>query len=187
MLSPEYERLLSPFILTVACAPVVVEPDGPAVTPSRVIGQTGLETRLEASERSGFTPYVGREAHLARLERDVDSAHRGNGRVIEIVGDAGVGKSRLVYELRERLSATGATALQGRCRAFGDVAPYCPFIEIVRGALQLEPHGIVDSPEVVAKFRAIDVSLEPSLRSGHCRNVHGLTPDVETRARSAGL
>ena len=122
-------------VLTVACAPVVVEPDGPAVTPSRVIGQTGLETRLEASERSGFTLYVGREAHLARLERDVDSAHRGNGRVIEIVGDAGVGKSRLVYELRERLSATGATALQGRCRAFGDVAPYCPFIEIVRGAL----------------------------------------------------
>ena len=164
VLSPECERLLSPFVHTDACAPVVVEPDAPAVTPYRVIGQTGLETRLEASERSGLTPYVGREADLARLEHHVVAAHRGEGRVIEIVGDAGVGKSRLVYELRERLSAaTEATALQGRCRAFGDVAPYCPFIEIVRGALQLETRGIVDSHEVVAKFREIDVSFEPLL------------------------
>jgi len=82
-----------------------------------------------------------------------------------------------------RRISRGSNVMSARLTAATGVS----FIEIVRGALQLEPHGIVDSQEVVAKFRAIDVSLEPSLRSGHCRNVHGLTPDVETRARSAGL
>ena len=163
VVSHECQRLLSPFVHTAACAPVVLEPDAPAVTPFRVTGQTGLETRLEASERSGLTPYVGRESDLARLERYVDRARRSDGRVVEIVGDAGVGKSRLLYELRERVSAArdpgNVVVLLGRCRAFGDVAPYCPFIEIVRGALHLKTPG--EAPELVTRFRAIDTSLEP--------------------------
>lgn len=162
VLSQDCQRLLSPFVHTAACAPVVLEPGAPAVTPFRVTGETGLETRLEAAERSGLTPYVGRESDLALLESKVERARGGNGRVIEIIGEAGVGKSRLLYELRERVSASGGlTALQGRCRAFGDVAPYGPFIEIVRGALHLEAHGLADSPQLVAKFAAIDASLEP--------------------------
>ena len=192
VLSQECQRLLSPFVHTVACAPVVLEPDAPAVTPFRVTGHTGLETRLEASERSGLTPYVGRESDLAQLESHVDRARRGDGRVIEIVGDAGVGKSRLLYELQERMSAAGSVdVLKGRCRAFGDVAPYCPFIEIVRGALRLSARSedaeaglsrrsayvegdlprrsvgakadVADSAEIVARFRALDASLESFL------------------------
>jgi tetratricopeptide (TPR) repeat protein/class 3 adenylate cyclase len=167
VLSQECRRILSPFVHTVACAPVVLEPDAPAVTPFRVTGQTGLETRLEVSERAGLTPYVGRESDLALLEGYVGRARRGAGRVIEIVGEAGVGKSRLVYELRERLSAAegpgDVVALQGRCRAFGDVTPYGPFIEIVRGALRLKARGVADSPELVARFRAIDASLDSFL------------------------
>jgi serine/threonine protein kinase/tetratricopeptide (TPR) repeat protein len=164
MLSPDCQRLLAPFVNTAASAPVVLEPDVPPVTPFRVIGPTGLETRLEASARAGLTPYVGREADLALLESYVERAGRGEGRVIEVVGEAGVGKSRLLHELRERLSNAGARdvlALQGRCRAFGDVAPYGPFIEVVRGALRLTTLGTADVTDVVAQFRSIDASLEP--------------------------
>jgi predicted ATPase len=46
--------------------------------------------------------------------------------MIEVVGEAGIGKSRLLHELRERVLARNVTTLKGRCRAFGDVAPYCP-------------------------------------------------------------
>ena len=168
LLSPECQRLLSPFVDAAAGAAVVLEPDAQAVTPFRVTGQTGLETRLEASERSGLTPYVGRESDLALLERYVERARRGEGRVIEIVGHAGVGKSRLLHELRERVAAAGGVlALKGRCRAFGDVAPYCPFIEIVRDALRpATPRGSytrdsADSRSLAAQFHAIDESLEP--------------------------
>ncbi|HEY7057986.1 MAG TPA: tetratricopeptide repeat protein, partial [Vicinamibacterales bacterium] len=81
-----------------------------------------------------------------------------------VVGDPGVGKSRLLYELRQRTQATaGLATLQGRCRAFGDVAPYCPFIEILRGILQLKSLGVADAHALVSKLRTIDASLEPFL------------------------
>ena len=72
VLSPECQRLLSPFVDSSPCAAVVLEPGAPAVTPFRVTGQTGLETRLEASEQLGLTPYVGRANDLALLERCVE-------------------------------------------------------------------------------------------------------------------
>jgi tetratricopeptide (TPR) repeat protein/class 3 adenylate cyclase len=167
VLSPECQRLLAAFVKTTPCAAVILETDDPPVTPFRVIGETGVVTRLEVSERAGLTPYVGREADLARLESYVDRARRSDGRVIDVVGEAGVGKSRLLHELRERVIATTTAAsrgpihvLQGRCPAFGDVAPYFPFIEILRGALQVTPGRPVESTELVASVEALDSSLE---------------------------
>jgi len=164
VLSPDCQRLVSPFVLTAACPPVVLDSDAPPVTPFRVTGETDVETRLEESERSGLTPYVGRHADLGLLEGFVERARRSDGRVVEIVGEAGLGKSRLLHELRERMSASGGVAaLKGRCRAFGDVAPYGPFIEIMRGALRLERRVVVGSRALVERICAIDPSLESSV------------------------
>jgi predicted ATPase len=143
---------------------VVLEPEARAVMPSRVTGETGLETRLEASERSGLTPYVGRQSELALLEAHVDRTRAGEGRVMTVVGEAGAGKSRLLYELRERVRGVdGTRLLHGRCRAYGDVAPYFPFIEILREALDMRTPASADSRDVVARILAIDASLEPFL------------------------
>ena len=161
VISQECQRLLSPFVNTIACAPVVLDPGAASTTPFRVTGLTGLETRLEASARSGLTPYVGRHSDLALLERHVERARSGEGRVVEIVGEAGLGKSRLIFELRRRLQdAADVTLLQGRCRAFGDVAPYGPFIEIVRTSLRIDAHRPADPAAVVANVCALDASLE---------------------------
>ena len=74
VLSPECQRLVAPFVHTAPCAPWSSSPARRPVTPFRVTGETGLETRLEASERSGLTPYVGRQSELALLETQVDRA-----------------------------------------------------------------------------------------------------------------
>ena len=140
----------------------MLEPEAQAVTPFRVTGETGLETRLEASEQLGLTPYVGRESELALLDAHVGRARGGQSHVITVVGDAGAGKSRLFYELRERLApATDVRLLQARCRAYGDVEPFFPFVEILREALGARAVAIDDSETIVARIRAIDDSLEP--------------------------
>jgi predicted ATPase/class 3 adenylate cyclase len=162
VLSPEYQRLVSPFVHTAAYPAVMLEPDGQAVTPFRVTGETGLETRLEASERLGLTPYVGRQSELARLEAHVETARGGHGRVLFVVGDAGAGKSRLLYELREGLRSTAdVRLLHARCRAYGDVEPFFPFVEMLRETLGVRAAG--DSDTIVARIRAIDASLESFL------------------------
>ena len=137
LLSPDCQRLVAPFVHTEACQPIVVEPDGPPITPTRVMGDTGLATRLEASERQGLTPYVGRQSELALLESYVARARLGEGRVITVVGEAGAGKSRLLHELRERWPPPRLRVVIGRCGPHGDATPFFPFIEAVHDALDV--------------------------------------------------
>jgi tetratricopeptide (TPR) repeat protein/class 3 adenylate cyclase len=162
LLSPDCQRIVAPFFHTVPSPSVVLDPDGGPVAPFRVTGPTGLETRLEASEQSGLTPYVGRQSELALLEHHVERACAGGGRLVTIVGDAGAGKSRLLHELRHRVTtAGGVRLLHGRCRAYGDTAPYSPFIEILRDALHMRAAAGTDSGAIVARIEAIDAALEP--------------------------
>jgi tetratricopeptide (TPR) repeat protein/class 3 adenylate cyclase len=158
LLSSDCQRLVAPFVHVAACASVMLEPEGQPLTPFCVIGETGLETRFEASERLGLTPYVGRQSELALLHTHVDRARRGEGSEVVIVGEAGAGKSRLLHELRERVD-DGVRFLHGRCRGY-EVAPYCPFIDIVRDTLDLRTLATGESRDVVDRIRAIDPSLD---------------------------
>jgi serine/threonine protein kinase/predicted ATPase len=163
LLSPDCQRLVAPYLRTTECATVALDIDGVRHAPFLVTGETGVETRLEASERSGLTPYVGRESALAWLEGHVGAALAGHGRVVAVAGEAGAGKSRLVYELRERLAHNQEVrVLQGRCRAYGDVTPYFPFVEVLRHALGAGVSWTEDEAHaLVERLRAIDPSLEP--------------------------
>jgi serine/threonine protein kinase/tetratricopeptide (TPR) repeat protein len=159
---PETQRLVGPYMQTTACAPIVLDAHTGPVTPFRVLGETGIATRLEASSGAGLTPYVGRQSELAMLHLHVARAASGAGAVVAVVGEAGAGKSRLLYELQERLrSATGVRILPARCRAYGDNVPYGVFVQILCAALELRP--LLTSAEVAARIRAVDSALEPFL------------------------
>jgi class 3 adenylate cyclase/tetratricopeptide (TPR) repeat protein len=79
--------------------------------------------------------FVGRAAELEILERCFSAARDGRGRLVAVSGEAGVGKSRLCDEFTRRIDA-GALVLRGHCRAFRSVAPYEPFLDVLRGALR---------------------------------------------------
>ena len=118
---------------------MVLQAETDAVTPHRVIGESGLQTRLEAAARKGLTPYAGRDAELATLEAKFERARAGSGQVTLVIGEAGVGKSRLLYELRGRVDSSDVRVLQGRCRSYGGLAAYSPFVEALREVLRLPP------------------------------------------------
>jgi tetratricopeptide (TPR) repeat protein/class 3 adenylate cyclase len=164
VVSPESHRIVAPFVHSTPCSSIVLEPELKPVSPFRVTGETGLETRLEVSERSGLTPYVGRQSELSMLTAHVDRARDGEGRVITVVGEAGAGKSRLLHELREQVAGDrGVRLLHGRCRAYGNATPYFPFVEVLRDAFELRTADSGDAHEIVARIRSLDASLDPFL------------------------
>jgi class 3 adenylate cyclase/tetratricopeptide (TPR) repeat protein len=93
-------------------------------------------TRFEAAVGRGLTTYVGRDREMEILERGLAEA-RNELRVLDIVAEPGMGKSRLLYEFRERLDKTPAFILAGNCSPDGQQTPLLPFIEVVRGSFRV--------------------------------------------------
>lgn len=110
--------------------------------------------RLRAAAEHGLTPFVGRERELATLIDLFEHAKQGGGQVAFIDGDAGIGKSRLVYELRRELAVTGvdATWLEGRCASLGQATPLLPCVDQLREYFDIEEAD--DAEEISAKLEA---------------------------------
>jgi class 3 adenylate cyclase/tetratricopeptide (TPR) repeat protein len=88
---------------------------------------------LASRERTTATPLIGRNDELELLRRSVAEAEADGGRLVTVVGEAGVGKSRLLREFTEGLEAS-ATVVRGRCLPYGDGITFWPIAEAVRGA-----------------------------------------------------
>jgi adenylate cyclase len=119
---------------------------------------------LSGPEHRGFrvrgrvTPFVGRGEELGWLRTQLRSAVEGMGHVVGIVGEAGIGKSRLVAELCEEAVALQVTCLEGRCFAYASTTPYLPVVAIVRQLC-----GITDGDDaqaIAGKVRAAIASAD---------------------------
>ena len=102
---------------------------------------------------AGLTPFIGRTHELEVLSAAWVSASAGAGRVVSVVGEAGLGKSRLLLEFTRRLSAGGGRFVVGTCFTYGGRTPFQPFLDVVR-----ELCGIGDGEGPLAKA-AIDARL----------------------------
>ena len=118
--------------------------------------------RLVGSERAGLgdgpgghlATFVGRQQDLQFLAARFAAAARGHGEIVGVAGAAGLGKSRLVLELRQLLKDSPATMLEGHCASYGTAMAYLPIQEIVRGAL-----GITERAGPDAAIRQIRAGL----------------------------
>ena len=93
-------------------------------------------TRFEAAVSRGLSAFVGRERELEVLERGLDEA-RSQLRVVDLVAEPGMGKSRLLHEFRQRIGKERAFVLSGSCSPDGQQTPFLPFIEVVRGSFRV--------------------------------------------------
>src|SRR5207237_5476361 len=85
-------------------------------------GPAGVETRL-----------VGRSRELGLGREALEALRAGRGGILVVAGDAGIGKSRLLAELRELAESAGSCWLEGRCVSYGESLPYWPFRDLLRG------------------------------------------------------
>ncbi len=79
-------------------------------------------------------PFVGRETEMAILHNLLHQVERGQGQVVGIVGEPGIGKSRLLYELWQHTQARNVTYLHGRCQPYGSTIPYLPIRDLLYAA-----------------------------------------------------
>jgi class 3 adenylate cyclase/tetratricopeptide (TPR) repeat protein len=102
-----------------------------------VIGARAARTRLDVEAERGLTPYIGRERELQLLQACFERARTGHGQVVFVVGEPGIGKSRLLYEFRRRLG-DAATWVEGRCISFGRSIAFHPVIDMMKRTFRIE-------------------------------------------------
>ena len=154
-------RLVDGYVQTEDLGPVSVKGRSERVRVYRVLGRRRGRTRLEVSLERGLTELVGRERELAILQECVTRVRAGRGQVVGLVGEPGVGKSRLLYEFRQSLGAEGVTWLEGHCVAYGQTTPYLPILGMLRVNFQIEED---DNPlQIHEKLRQGVRRVDPAL------------------------
>jgi len=119
-----------------------------------ITGERRVRGRIEAAGSSGLTPLVGRRRELDALGLAFESAREGRGQVVFLVGDAGIGKSRLLHEFRERLGGEPHTWFEGRCAAYGESSAYLAVADAFRRYF-----GIDDRDDDATALARIESSL----------------------------
>jgi len=98
----------------------------------RVIAPSTSRTRFDVSAERGLTPFVGRVRELEFLLDGFERAKGGRGQAISIVSEAGIGKSRLLYEFRKAVASADVMFLEGRCLSYSSGVAYHPVIDILK-------------------------------------------------------
>jgi class 3 adenylate cyclase/tetratricopeptide (TPR) repeat protein len=118
----------------------------------RVIAPSTRRTRFDVSAERGLTPFVGRERELQLLVDGFARAKGNRGQAFSIVSEAGVGKSRLLYEFRKAVANENATFLEGKCLSYSKGVSYHPVIDILKSNFDiLESDGDLEIREKVKR------------------------------------
>ena len=131
----------------------------------RLLRPTEVDTRIGASVAKGLTRFVGRSREIETLREAFAKVQSGEGQVIGLVGEAGVGKSRLLLEFRSLLPQDEYTYLEGQCLHYGGSMPYLPILDVLRSFLGVKE----GEPEQVIRQRLKEriLGLDENLRRPH--------------------
>ena len=128
-------------------------------------GAGQARTRLQAAAFRGLTRFVGRDAEVEHLRRVLGQAGAGHGQVVPIVGEAGVGKSRLTYEFTHSHRVQDWLILEASSVSYGKATSYLPVIDLLKGYFKIgdrDNHREMRD-KVMGRVLGLDRALEPLL------------------------
>jgi len=103
----------------------------------QVIAPSSSRTRFDVNAERGLTTFVGRTRELENLLDGLDRAKAGRGQAFSLIGEAGVGKSRLLYEFHKAVTNEDIAFLEGKCLSYGRGAAYHPIIDILKSTFNI--------------------------------------------------
>jgi class 3 adenylate cyclase/tetratricopeptide (TPR) repeat protein len=152
---------------------VQVEPLGPVqakgisrpVEPYSLIGTTSARTRVQAGAVRGLTPLVGRTTEIDVFNKLIQRASSGRGQILAMIGEPGVGKSRLVHEFTRHQLPAGWLVLEGTSVSYGKATPYLPLIEMLRRYFEIAAREDSENiqSQVVKKVFELDSTLKDTI------------------------
>jgi class 3 adenylate cyclase/tetratricopeptide (TPR) repeat protein len=104
----------------------------------RVIAPSSRRTRFDVSAERGLTPFVGKERELELLLDGFERVKEGRGQAVSVMAEAGIGKSRLLYEFRKAVSNEDVTFLEGKCLSYSRGVSYHPMIDILKSTFDIQ-------------------------------------------------
>lgn len=104
----------------------------------RVISPSTRRTRFDVSAERGLTPLVGRQRELELLLDGYERSMEGRGQAISIISEAGIGKSRLLYEFRKAITNEDVTFLEGRCYSYSRNIAYHPVVDLLKATFDIQ-------------------------------------------------
>ena len=124
-----------------------------------------MRSRLHAAAARGLTRFVGRDAELDLLRQALGRAGEGRGQVVAVVGEPGVGKSRLAWEFTHSHRSQGWLVLEAASVSYGKASTYFPVIALLRSYFGIEPRddGRMMREKVTGRLLSLERALEPAL------------------------
>ena len=158
-------RLAEGYIEVKPLGPVPIKGLEAPVDVYELIGAGPARTRLNAAAARGLTRFVGREAELAQLRQALERTATVHGEVVAIVGEAGVGKSRLVWEITHWHRTDDWLIVQAGSVSYGKATPYLPVIDLLKGYFQIETRDDYRKTreKLTGKLLTLDRALAPIL------------------------
>jgi class 3 adenylate cyclase/tetratricopeptide (TPR) repeat protein len=165
--------LITAAVLALAEGFIEVKPLGPVpvkglaapVEVYEVVDVGPVRTRLQAAVARGLTRFVGRARELDTLKQALAWAGAGHGQVVALVGEAGVGKSRLVYESLYAQHTQDWLVLTSNSASYGKATPYLPVLDLLKGYCGIDSRDDLrrQREKIVGKVLGLDEALRPTL------------------------
>lgn len=155
-------RLADAFIQVTSLGPVPVKGVAEPVEVFELLGTSSTRTRLQAAAARGLTRFVGRDRELDQLCLALDKSGAGQGQVVAVVGEPGVGKSRLFWEFLHSRRTQGWHVLESSSVSYGKATAYLPIIDLLKAYFQIQAGD--DERRIREKVTGKLLTLDEALR-----------------------
>jgi class 3 adenylate cyclase len=161
LLAPATLQLAEGYVQVVGRGPVAVKGLPDPVEIYALTGASAQRSRLHAAAARGLTRFVGRDVEIEQIRRALALAHDGRGQLVALVGEPGVGKSRLVYEFTHSHRTQDWLILEAGSVSYGKATSYLPVIDLLKGYFKVhdrETHREIRE-KVTGKLLTLDRTL----------------------------